>query len=1074
MSSRTIPVPDPPQEAHFIEGSTSCPQLPRVKSSDSVMIATSTPCGTPPRKKWEGAFNTFLRGKNQEHSPTMASSPSSSITSIPIAEDPTAEDWSTGTGASASSSGGMKGHKKKNSFSLIPGSRRFVTRNGSNKGGALPAMFAKGSTNGHNSRFSRGHKSMDALDVPLRKGMQKVTSDGAASSNPASPSRTSLIRQRSSPNASTNRNAFARQRSSPRSSPKGTQPPLPSCVPENTAEDPLLGIGLLQERTDNKTSIMISTTPPTTSALDDQLRASAISSSSFGHQYPPNVQIERVPSADLNINPIVNAGVELPQATLSQATISAPSLIRLPQPRSHSRTYMYSSNSNTSTPVYQYQQPHHDELDLRMMPEFPSLKGLSSNHSRTGLSDFNDVGLNLDDSENCNMDDANQQRQNHFEPAETNYTNSNTSTIITDSGMPEPPESLDELFGGIDGMVSVHSSSSSQLLGKIAASPETKKAFTKIHNSSEYAQDISPFLGGNKASNLDLAGAHKSCIATQQSMLLRSMSSNQKINNDVKTQFGSIPHGIYTREGHNSPLSFLSQSLPLDTFLDDNRNTKGSRMLKPIQSADSWAQGRRYLIAPAALAACPLNTIKSLTSLCSQSVTEAALSMDPPKASGVIELGDAFMTYVGDKYYLTCGKWSPCKLVLRQNCLFEYDLSAPIGSLPRGIGHLQHAVARAHQEFQDALELHFYGSPCAKVDHKVLLIRVKNMSERDHWITCLNKAARLQIEDIWEYNEDQPLGSGRYASIFPARRRTCELTSSDEERLPKDDRGNNCALKIIDKHEFWQLVVKGRERCDTIVREVAVQSTLTAKFGTKPTFLQIHGFFETAEKVVIELELLDGKDLFEYISSKGVLEEEEAGVIIRDVLVALNSMSRAGIAHRDVKPANILMARCDGSKYGTSVKLADFGMSTLVGVDGLVKGRCGSPGYVAPEILKAEAGEGYRNRVDMFSTGVTLYLMLCGYEPFYGESEKALIKANEKARIDFPDSEWSKISPEAKDLVTQMLKADPSERISAQEAIKHPWIVRLSEDQKRYGNHPESNDDSNRNPELDDGVCAIM
>jgi len=357
------------------------------------------------------------------------------------------------------------------------------------------------------------------------------------------------------------------------------------------------------------------------------------------------------------------------------------------------------------------------------------------------------------------------------------------------------------------------------------------------------------------------------------------------------------------------------------------------------------------------------------------------------------------------------------------------------------------------------------------------MIQLKNRDERDHWITCLNKAARLRIEDLWEINKDDlPLGSGRYASIVPARRKMSK-TYNEEDRCDREalQKGNsNCALKIIDKNEFWRLVIKGRERCDTIVRELAVQSTLTAKFGTKPTFLQIHGFFETSEKVVIELELLDGKDLFEYISSKGVLKEEEAGFIVRDVLVALDCMNRVGIAHRDIKPANILMT-CDESKYGASVKLGDFGMSTLVGVDGLVRGRCGSPGYVAPEILKAETGQGYGNQVDVFSTGVTLYLMLCGYEPFYGETEKELINANKQAKIDFPDSEWGRISPEAQDLVAQMLKTDPSERITAKEALEHAWIVRLEQDQKHYNDrHVENSYDELNNSAIEEGVCAIM
>ncbi len=1041
-STRIIRTPSSPHESRLIGESTSYLSTKSGPSSNAFMIATttSTPCGTPPRKKWEGAFNKFLRGKNPENSPTLSSSPSSATSNL------ITEDLSTGTAASASSSvgagGGMKGTKKKSSFSLIPGSKRLVSRNGSKN-----SAFSRGGSNGNLIR--RGHKSMDALDVPLRKGSERTKSNGSSSSNPASPNCYNLDR---------------RERSGSRSSSVSSQP----------ATSAIRGIASQSdhERSDNKTPRIISATLPTArSSLNEQLKACSVSSiPSYIHSYPPNPNLERTPSGDWHINPIVNKGVEL---SLGDSP-SAQSLTQLQPQRSHSRTYVYSSSSNTNTPIHQYQ--HREELDLRMVPDLPTLKGFS-NKNRTSSLEFHDVGLNLDDSENCNTYD------NYSSRSRSSYNSNNTMTFVADSAIPEPPDSLDEILGGIGGLVTVHSSSSSHLLSKmeqqIPASPETKKAFTKIHNSSEYGQDISPFLGGRKASNVDLAGAHRSCIATQQSILLRSMSSNQNIHNGMRRQFGSIPRTSHTElveARQNSPKAFLSQSLPSS---DQETLSKNSRLLKPIQSADSWAQGRRYLIAPAALAACPLSTIKSLTGLSTQSAQEAARSVGPPKASGAIELGDAFMTYIGDKYHLTCGKWSSCRLVLRQNYLFEYDLSPDASSLPRGIAHLQHAVAYTQHDFDDALELHFYASPCAKVDLRVLLIRVKNKEERDDWITCLNKAARLQIGDIWEYKEDTPLGTGRYASIYPARRKASDDAGEehrcDEERMQNSNEESNCALKIIDKSEFWRLVLKGRERCDTIVRELAVQSTLTAKFGTRPTFLQIRGFFETSEKVVIELELLDGKDLFEYILSKGVLEEDEAGMVIRDVLVALQSMSRAGIAHRDIKPANILMTKCDESKYGTSVKLADFGMSTLVGVDGLIKGRCGSPGYVAPEILKTGAGEGYRNQVDMFSTGVTLYLMLCGYEPFYGETEKELIKSNKMANVDFPESEWSKISPEAKDLVVQMLKADPRERITADDALKHPWTLRFCQAQKDHREgRPENGNNTCRDTDLERNVCAIM
>eukprot|EP00535_Pseudo-nitzschia_heimii_P011517 CAMPEP_0197195368 /NCGR_PEP_ID=MMETSP1423-20130617/30962_1 /TAXON_ID=476441 /ORGANISM="Pseudo-nitzschia heimii, Strain UNC1101" /LENGTH=1068 /DNA_ID=CAMNT_0042648989 /DNA_START=96 /DNA_END=3302 /DNA_ORIENTATION=+ len=1056
-SRSIIQMPASAPESSFV-GSSSCLSLDHARqSSDSVIISSPSPCGTPPRKRWEGAYKVFLRKKNPQHSPTLSTSPASTETSIPITED-----LSTGTGTSGSSSAGMgggaKGAKSKSSFSLIPGSKRLVSRHVYNKSksSALTSIFSKSGS------FSRTHKSTDELDVPLRNGIEKSRSGSGSNPNVTALNRhTSNVLNRSSP------------RSSPLTIQRQQKPtPKSSTADGSVSENDSRGGWEGSSGQAISTSIISTTPEPATSALDAQLRACELSSTSpHGQPYTSNQQIF---PGEWHGNQTSDIEVDL-----ASASSSATSLSQLHHRRALSRTYIYSSNSNSSALIHQSQQSDSDqnELGLRMMPKMPSLRGIRMQHrgsSQSSHSSYDDVGLNLDEMDNCPGDDSNQHRyQAKFDPHSSdphrkidNLGGSGTATIITDSGILEPPESLDEILGSVGGIVTVHSSSSSHLLSKmehpIVASPDTRKAFTKIHNSSEYDQDICPFLGGNKASNRDLEGAYKSCIATQQCMMIRSMNSNLRINGGQQVM----------EVGQNSSPSFISRSLSIDTGLYQN----GMRLLKPIQSADSWVQGRRYLIAPAALAACPLSTIKSLTGLTTQSATEAAMSVDPPVAAGVIDLGDAFMTYVGEKYHLTSGTWSPCKLVLRENYLFEYDSSAPLNGIPRGIAHLEHAVAETHQDFEDALQLHFYASPCAKVDHRVLLIRVNKKEERDHWITCLNRAARLRIEDIWDYKKDGPLGNGRYASIYPARRRTNKkINDENENRCDEDIRESNCALKIIDKNEFWRLVAKGRERCDTIVRELAVQSTLTAKFGSKPTFLQIHGFFETSENVVIELELLDGRDLFEYISSKGVLEEEEAGSIISDVLVALNCMSLAGIAHRDIKPANILMTSRDGSKSRSSVKIADFGMSTLVGVDELVRGRCGSPGYVAPEILKADAGEGYRNQVDIFSAGVTLYLMLCGYEPFYGETEKELIRANESALVDFSEEEWRKVSVEAKDLVAKMLKTDPKERITAEEAVEHPWIVRIQQNEKHNCMLiPENTNTVSSDGTIEKHVCAIM
>ena len=228
------------------------------------------------------------------------------------------------------------------------------------------------------------------------------------------------------------------------------------------------------------------------------------------------------------------------------------------------------------------------------------------------------------------------------------------------------------------------------------------------------------------------------------------------------------------------------------------------------------------------------------------------------------------------------------------------------------------------------------------------MIRVNNREDRDHWVTCLNDAAQLRVEDLWDYDMTHEFGRGRYAAVYPAKRKTAKYFQNDERLVAEGEKLDkttllkrcDCALKIVDKNQFWRRVIKGRERADTLVREPSVQATLTAKCGKIPTFLQIKGFFETADNVVLELELLEGTDLFNYLSSKGVLSESEAALIMRDVLTSLDAMNRVGLAHRDIKPANILM--CNKETSGVSVKVGDFGMSTFVGVDGLVRGRCGT------------------------------------------------------------------------------------------------------------------------------------
>jgi serine/threonine protein kinase len=343
--------------------------------------------------------------------------------------------------------------------------------------------------------------------------------------------------------------------------------------------------------------------------------------------------------------------------------------------------------------------------------------------------------------------------------------------------------------------------------------------------------------------------------------------------------------------------------------------------------------------------------------------------------------------------------------------------------------------------------------------------------ERDRWISCLSEAARLKVEDLYEFDSngmDEVLGRGRFATVYPGRRRREKRDSDGTSLLGTNQTSNGnggilkkkpsftsfsnlavpltkddyeCALKVIDKHKFWDRVRKDQERADSIVREASVQAALLASSDIYPGFLQVKSFFETSNEVILELELLDGADLYNYISSKDSVSEIEAAQIMFDIISCLNTMEASGITHRDIKPANILMADKDSSSI--TVKLGDFGMAAFVGPDNLVRGRCGTPGYVAPEILAAKKNDGYENKVDMFSAGVLLYILLCGYEPFsYAKSEKELISENKKAKVEYPKADWSSVSIEGRDLVEQMLERDPSKRIEPKKALQHPWITR--------------------------------
>mmetsp|Transcript_13404 Transcript_13404/g.15713 ORF Transcript_13404/g.15713 Transcript_13404/m.15713 type:complete len:775 (+) Transcript_13404:209-2533(+) len=296
----------------------------------------------------------------------------------------------------------------------------------------------------------------------------------------------------------------------------------------------------------------------------------------------------------------------------------------------------------------------------------------------------------------------------------------------------------------------------------------------------------------------------------------------------------------------------------------------------------------------------------------------------------------------------------------------------------------------------------------------------------------LREAAGLTVEDMYGIQKRR-IGKGRFAHVVPAQR--------------KDD-GSSCAIKFIRKRDFWALVEVGKERNDTISREIATQLYLTCLQRENPQvkaasgIVRLKDVFETEEYVVIEMDLMDRVDLFQLVSKKKKLSERHTAKIVRSLASTIGQLQKAGIAHRDVKLSNIVFPPSSEKNSYQRPRLTDFGMAAFTDSNGWLKGRCGTPGYVAPEILAAKPNQGYENDVDMFSLGVICYTLLCGYEPFYGDDERKLIASNRRCEFDFDERDWMQISSEAKEVIRALLEKDPRQRMSPDQLLEHPWIIR--------------------------------
>jgi tRNA A-37 threonylcarbamoyl transferase component Bud32 len=338
--------------------------------------------------------------------------------------------------------------------------------------------------------------------------------------------------------------------------------------------------------------------------------------------------------------------------------------------------------------------------------------------------------------------------------------------------------------------------------------------------------------------------------------------------------------------------------------------------------------------------------------------------------------------------------WKAKFFTIRDNFLLYFkDDSA---CKPEGVIPLEQSNITLSQEYQNCLEV---ATPQRRYH-----LRTKNNDEVVMWLKNLQEASKLTIDSLYEIKET--IGQGSFAKV----KRGIERST-----------GKEFAIKIINKDNVDQR--------ESIMTEITILKNVS-----HPNIMKLHHVFESSHGIYLVTELLEGGELFDLIAARGFLTEAETSKIMRKVVQAIAYLHMKNVCHRDLKPENILL----GTKGDIeSVRITDFGLSKITDQN-VLKTACGTPSYVAPEIL---SGCHYGFEVDMWSCGVILYVLICGFPPFYTDNDADLYALIQSGSYSFPSPYWDDISDITKDLIQRLLVVEPSKRLTPVQVLLHPFIT---------------------------------
>jgi len=293
----------------------------------------------------------------------------------------------------------------------------------------------------------------------------------------------------------------------------------------------------------------------------------------------------------------------------------------------------------------------------------------------------------------------------------------------------------------------------------------------------------------------------------------------------------------------------------------------------------------------------------------------------------------------------------------------------------------------------------------------------------------LAQTVGASVHDVYNIDSASLLGVGTFGKVFKGVNKVS---------------GQPCAIKQISKPPANQRsMVKG---------EIAVMQKLD-----HPNVIKFFDHFEDNVNDYLIMELCSGGKVINFLARMQGYRESDAALLMKQVLLALDYMHDKNIIHRDVKPDNMLLESWRPLEDNT-LKLADFGLSCKCAPGGEVRLSAGTPDYISPQAIDGC----YDSKTDMWSCGVSMYFLLCGYVPFRAQSEAGAYAAVKRGNFSFAASEWSNVSSDATDMIRLLLKLNPHERLSASDALNHVWLMRRAQGGHGVLQHAVANFGMNR------------